>query len=811
MRRRKAREIAATVNHTIRLRAVAGVLLLVALTSCGGANGRYTAHLERGQKYLLQGNLDKAGIEFRNALQIRPKSAEALYLSGKLAEQRGNFRAAFGFYQAAFEETPDHVQARTSLARLYVLTGSPEKALELVEPWLAKHPDDPESLTARAAARFALKDIAAARTDAEHAVRVAPTNEHAIGLLAGIYRQSGDYPRAITLVSEAVRQLPASVDLRELLANLYAEAQEPEKAEAEFRELIKLRPLELAHRYQLAQFLFRTHNLDGAQRVLEDAVKARPDNDDAKLALVDFIVAQRSRVQGEKTLRDFIAREPNNDDLRLGLGALLQRTGAQKEALDTYADIVKRNGTGVKGLIARDRIAAIQFAHGNYAATQAMVDEVIKVNAHDDDAVTVRSALELQRHDAAAAVADLRAVLHDYPESVAIRRALARAYLANSEPALAEEVLRAGMDASTDPMLRVDLAQILTQAKRYEPAVALLEQTVQQSPNHVQARVQLARVYLASGNFAAARTAAQNVKALRPDLAAGPYLAALALQGEHRNDEAANEFEQALKLQPNAMDALNGLVALELLRGHTDKAIALVQSAIAHDPKSAMRLNLLGELYLNAAHDYARAAENFSSAIALDPHWGTPYRNLGIAKLRANDVTGGIAAYEQGVKAAPEDEQLITELAMLYAKYGRVDDAIAVYDQAYKRNPQLQFAANNLAMLLVTYKKDQRSLDWARDLSAGFASSQNGDLLDTNGWVRFKRGEYTDALPVLERAVERAPDSRVIRYHAGMAEWRVGQRERAMGNLEFALSGSANFDGSDEARSVLATLRGHAG
>src|SRR3979409_1989555 len=43
-------------------------LLAVVLSGCGGARARYVSHLERGKQYLEQGNLDKAGIEFRNAL-----------------------------------------------------------------------------------------------------------------------------------------------------------------------------------------------------------------------------------------------------------------------------------------------------------------------------------------------------------------------------------------------------------------------------------------------------------------------------------------------------------------------------------------------------------------------------------------------------------------------------------------------------------------------------------------------------------------------------------------------------------------------
>jgi len=86
-------------------------------------------------------------------------------------------------------------------------------------------------------------------------------------------------------------------------------------------------------------------------------------------------------------------------------------------------------------------------------------------------------------------------------------------------------------------------------------------------------------------------------------------------------------------------------------------------------------------------------------------------------------------------------------------------------------------------------------------------TSDNGMLLDTVGWVRFKRGEFEEALPTLERAVERAPDSRVIRYHLAMTQIQLGLRDRARDNLESVLSGTATFQGADEARTALASLK----
>jgi hypothetical protein len=61
-------------------------------------------------------------------------------------------------------------------------------------------------------------------------------------------------------------------------------------------------------------------------------------------------------------------------------------------------------------------------------------------------------------------------------------------------------------------------------------------------------------------------------------------------------------------------------------------------------------------------------------------------------------------------------------------------------------------------------------------------------------------------LAFLERAVARSPQSNVIRYHLAMDELQLGLRDRARSDLEAALAGAASFSGSDEARTVLASL-----
>jgi tetratricopeptide (TPR) repeat protein len=794
-------------TQTATTAALAAALLLT-LGGCGGAEARRDGHMERGQEYFAAENYEKARVEFRNALQVAPENAEARFMNARVAEKLGNVGDAARLYQGTIDVSPDHVQARAGLGRLLVFGGAPDRALQVVEPGLVRHPDDPELLTARGAARIQLKDRDGALADAEKAVKLAPESENAAALLASLYRQAGQAPRAVELIRAALQKVPSSVDLRQVLASLYSTAGDQDLAVEQLKQIVQMKPDELRYRVQLALSYARGNKLDEAQRTLEAAVKALPGNTEAKLAYVDFLATRRSPERGMQALQGFIAREPKNYPLQFGLGTLQQRTNRVDDALATYGKVLAADGEGVQGLAARLRIATLHVAAKRFDEASKLVAEVLQKNPQDNDALILRGNIALERQDPASAIADLRAVLRDQPHAVGLLRTLARAHLANGENALAEDSLRTAMDAApADSAVKIELAQLLTQTGRAAPAVAILEETVKLAPDNVGAREALVRAYLGTKDLDAARRAAEDLKLTGPNLATGPYLSGLIAHVQRRYDDAQREFEKALQLQPGAMDALTALTRLDTDRGRAAVAVSRLQSVIQADAKNAFVRNLLGELYF-ATKEPAKAVEPLTQALQIAPNWWMPHRNLALAKLATGDGAGAIAAYQAGLKATNYQATLATDLASLYERQNRVDDAIRLYDELHKRNPRLDLASNNLAMLLITYKQDQASLDRARDLSAPFATSTVGAYLDTHGWVRFKRGEFNQALPVLERAVAESPDSPVVRFHFGMALYKAGQREQAITNLEKALGADAKFHGADEARSVLATLKG---
>jgi tetratricopeptide (TPR) repeat protein len=798
-----------TFNSGALAPAMVAMLSLLALSGCGGAQSRYARSMERGAQFLQAGDFDKARVEFRNATQISPKSAEARYQVGVVAQRRADFREALVSYKTAIDLQPDYPDAQAAMARIYLLAGSPDRALEIIAPAIAKHPDNVALLVARGASYVQLKKPQEAHADAERAVKLAPADESAATLMASLLRAGGDTPAAVALLKSTLERAPESIDLRRVLATMLIETGDLKGAEAQLVAAVKTRPEDLPLRYELANFYSRNHNLDAAQQTLEAAVAQSPKNDDAKLVLANFLAANRSREAGEKKLRAMIAAEPDNLDLRLGLAGLLEHNRADPEAIKAYEEIIARDTTSPKALTARNRLVSYYATHGDLARAESLIAEIIKLNPRDTDALAMRARIAIDKGNAGAAVVDLRTVLRDVPNSPVVYRELARAHLANGDVALAEDALRKSLElAPTDSAVRVELAQLLIRTGRADASVSMLEDAVRKNPNDATVREALVRAYVETRDLAAAARAAEDLQVLLPRSPSGFYLRGQVAQLQKDPAEAEKQFLLALGVEPDAIDALAALCKQQVAAGRGSEAIKRVEDTIAAGDAPALQ-NLHGELLL-ATGDFQKAVVAFEQTIKEAPRWWLPYRNLAIARYSLKDVAGATRTYEEGIKHLPNDVALVVDLAALYELQKRYDDAIRVYETFHAAHPDSDLATNNLAKALLAHRSDAPSLARAAKLTEPFAHSPDPALLDTYGWSLYRSGDYLRAQQVLESAFARAQDSGSIRYHLALVQVQSGQLDKAISNLEVAVNNPRGFVGIAEARTLLQDLKSRA-
>jgi tetratricopeptide (TPR) repeat protein len=779
---------------------------VVAASGCGGAQARKAKHMDKGAAFLAAGNFEKARVEFQNALQIEPKDGEARFENGVVDEKLGNIREAAQFYQGAIDINPEHLRARANLARLYLFSGAPDRALELIKPVIEKHPDDAQLLTIRAAVRLQQKDVSGAQSDAERAVQLAPDNEDAAAVLSGLYNSIGEAAKGRALLEQAIKRIPSSVDLRLALSQMYASENRQAESEAILVDLVRLRPSEKAHRIRLAQYYARLSQPDAAERTLREGIKLLPSERDLKIALIDFLAARRTREAAETELKAMIAAEPKDIELKFALAKLYENLNEVRQAEAVYRSVIDSEKLEAAGLTARSRLAALLALRNDTKGAEKLVNEALAKNPRDNDALILRGNIALANKDPKAAIGDLRAVLRDQPNATGVLRALARAHVANGEPAIAEETMRRAVEANPkDASVRLDFAQLLSQLGKAEQAKPLLAELVKQQPDNIAALDAQFRVGMMTKDLVIAKSAADGLVATRPTIAAGYLYQGMIAEAEKRADDALRLYTRATELQPEAPDAMQAQARMLVALRRLPDALKHLDELIARFPKSSVAPSVKGEL-LMAAGRASEAQNAFKIAIERTPKWWPPYRALAQAQLALKESDAAVATLRNGQSLVEQPDTLGSDLGSLLERLGKPDEAIRQYEEVVRRSPQSEVAANNLAMLLATYKSDGGSLDRAKDLASRFADSSNPAFLDTYGWVLYKRGETAAAVPVLERVVAKSPDAPLARYHLGMAQSKAGSTADARDNLTKAVKSGAKFSGLDEAKATLEKL-----
>jgi Flp pilus assembly protein TadD len=353
---------------------------------------------------------------------------------------------------------------------------------------------------------------------------------------------------------------------------------------------------------------------------------------------------------------------------------------------------------------------------------------------------------------------------------------------------------------------RKELAQLLLQQGKADQARTMLDQlaSVQGASSDLEVIDAQFKAQLMSKDYAAAQQTATKLQELRPKAAVGWYYAGLAAEGKQSIDIARKAYETALEKQAEVAEPLAALTRLDVADKQNQRAIARLDKVIAAKPQHSVAHNLRGELML-ADKQYPAAIASFTKSAEYSPKWWAPYRGLALAQLGNKQVDAAVVTYQQGIEKTA-GAALTTDLAALYERMGKSDEAIKVYEQWVQREPKSLMAANNLAMLLLNYRSDKPSIDKAVKLSDLLSSSDEPALLDTRGWVKYKAGDYQGAVNLLQQAANTAKDSNTVRYHLGMAQWKAGDAAGARNNLQAAVKDSKPFFGMDEAKKALASL-----
>ena len=113
-------------------------------------------------------------------------------------------------------------------------------------------------------------------------------------------------------------------------------------------------------------------------------------------------------------------------------------------------------------------------------------------------------------------------------------------------------------------------------------------------------------------------------------------------------------------------------------------------------------------------------------------------------------------------------------LGLIYGEMKDYPKERDAYEKLLVISPNDVPALNNLAFLNAEHLIDlDKALELAR--KARDLQPQDPSVGDTFGWVLYKRGDYQQALPILQESAEKSADTPEIQFHLGMTAYMMGR------------------------------------
>jgi len=246
------------------------------------------------------------------------------------------------------------------------------------------------------------------------------------------------------------------------------------------------------------------------------------------------------------------------------------------------------------------------------------------------------------------------------------------------------------------------LGSVFFQREYFEQSKTCFELALRDDASSAEALYGLGSVYLKQSRRAEARDFFERAvkgRASFPETLPNAWnnLGLLETQDGH-TDEAIPLFEQALKVSPNNLIALDNLASAYRQQKRWDEARRVLDRALAVSPDNPEANYSLGMVYAQT-NDNERAYEHLQKALRARPDYPEALNNLGVLYLHMARRDDAVKSFEECIRAAPDFDQAYLNLARVYSLEGDREKARAELQALLTRHPDHELAKKALADL----------------------------------------------------------------------------------------------------------------
>ena len=294
-----------------------------------------------------------------------------------------------------------------------------------------------------------------------------------------------------------------------------------------------------------------------------------------------------------------------------------------------------------------------------------------------------------------------------------------------------------------------------------------------------------AQAALDKNDYEAAIPPLQKFIAEKPDVAFAHFQLAYAYTALKRPDDARQEYERCIALDPKMPEAQLNLGVL-LLDKQPAAAVAALGKAVELLPSQSRPRYLLG-LAQERSGDFSGAAESFAGATRLDPKDLDSLTRLGQVLLRLGQPADAEGKFRAALELQPNSPEALQGLAQSLDQQKK-PQAVDAYRNYLAAEPDDKAARSRLVHLLVEQQKYDEAVAENAKNNAGQPATV--DDLKLRADIEINQNKLDEAITTLRQAIALAAND--AQLHGGLG--RIYLQKRQFGDAEKELKAALGLD-----------------
>lgn len=517
---------------------------------------------------------------------------------------------------------------------------------------------------------------------------------------------------------------------------------------------------------------------------------------------------------------------------------LKRRRGKLNEAANLLREAVVRDEDS---LFLKNELVRLYIQGHDYRAALEVTQDIIQKHPDHVPTLVMMGGIHSALNEHAEAVEAYKKALALEPDSENIHFLLGSEYVKIKQPEEALRLYENLIQISPASFAGYFYIGVLNASlKAFDKAEAALLKAKELKPDHEQTLFELINVYEASGRQDKVIETHREILAKNPDNIRAAVGLGRALMKMGQNDEAEDIFEELKRRSDANPDVVRQIALIYLDEERYEEAADTFKLLLKEDVDDPELHYFLGmaleglEQPREAIASYERVPETSSYYRSAGIHRGFLYHEIGESqealKIMQEALEGepdepelylflgalyeemesydeAVATLQKGLELGSDTVRLHFRLGVVYDKVGNKDACIQEMRAVISEDPNHAQALNYLGY---TYAELGTNLDEAEMLikRAIEQMPDDGYIVDSLGWVYFKKGLFEKAVEFLEEATRLVPDDPTILEHLGDAYVEVKNPQKGLEYYRKALEKKEEDTGELEQkiRSIEKTL-----